>query len=246
MTELKVSMGQMARAEIETAISEYLNHGATPDSGAVVGEIQTALSEAPADKRFFYLKLSPEAMGLLQEQAAIASERCLKAHQAMEAEACQIVSQKASKVLDEWVGDGQKDSDEAAPVTAIKEFDKATAQKLANEIQKQLKPLAEKYNIVFDTGSGSFGITNMTVKLKVSVKQGGRAMTQEARDFQDWAHQYGLKHSDLFKTFSDRGRKFVITGLSTRSRRYPILGESKGKLYKFTADFVKNHMESTK
>ncbi len=66
------------------------------------------------------------------------------------------------------------------------------------------------------------------------------AMDTIGEDFKRLATHYGLKPSDLGKTFTQRRSIFKVIGLVASRPKYPILVENqKGKRYKFPASKVK-------
>ena len=85
-------------------------------------------------------------------------------------------------------------------------------------------------------GSGSFG-DSVTFKLEAApLGDDGEAVSKTATAFTRYASMYNLLPSDLGKEISWGGSKFVITGLNTRSYKYPILAKrSDGKVFKLPA-----------
>lgn len=111
---------------------------------------------------------------------------------------------------------------------------------LKPEIQDALKELSKKHNVDIRCGSASFGSNHATFKLEISlIGEGGEVMTKEAEDFKLYCYRWGLKESDLGRTFNHFGNTFKITGAKPRSSKYPILAEKitggTGGTYKFPA-----------
>ena len=92
------------------------------------------------------------------------------------------------------------------------------------------------------TGGTIFPIT---FKFEVSAtNEDGTIETKEASDFRANAIIYGLSPDDLgkeFTTYTDK--KYIITGLNKRRRKYPISATKDGKSYKFSAELVKQHLQ---
>jgi len=104
-------------------------------------------------------------------------------------------------------------------------------------IEKDLMDLSKTHNINIKCGSASFGDNHATFKLEIStIGENGEVMTKEAEDFKVYCHRWGLKESDLGRTFNHFGDTYKITGAKPRSSKYPILAKKltgNGGTYKF-------------
>ena len=123
----------------------------------------------------------------------------------------------------------------------VKQFDKSNVNVVSSMINDELKALGKKLGIEIRAGRGKYSSTNFTLKLEMSVMDGGEVITKEAVAFKELASLYGFKKSDLGKSFMSNGKKFTITGLNTRAKKYPINAVSEfGASYKFTANRVQD------
>lgn len=115
---------------------------------------------------------------------------------------------------------------------------------LQDEINKALAPLAEAYGINITAGGGKYGNTYATLKLQIGLLNAeGVAMTPEATAFQAYTSLHGLQAEDLGRSFSLKGKRFVIKGLNIRSRK--IIAETlDGKQWTVLPSAVKTALES--
>ena len=112
---------------------------------------------------------------------------------------------------------------------------------IREEVNALLKPLEEKFSVKMELGRATYSHNNFTFKLEGSrIGDDGSVVTKEAEAFKMLAKMYGLEAEDLGKTFKTQGKEFTITGLSTKSNKFPIQAKgSDGKSYKFPAESVK-------
>ena len=115
---------------------------------------------------------------------------------------------------------------------------------IREEVNVLLKPLEEKFGVKMELGRATYSHNNFTFKLEGSrLDESGSAVTKEAEAFKMLAKMHGLEADDLGKTFKAQGKEFTITGLSTKSSKFPIIAKgSDGKSYKFPIDAVKLYL----
>ena len=121
-----------------------------------------------------------------------------------------------------------------------------------NELFEKAEKKAEReLKVRFSIGSISFGSDNASVKVSVSdVVVSGRGenkqvevKTKEAMDFKRYAPMFDLEADDFGKTFNMRGKEYKIVGLKPRSKKYPVLAEADGKVYKVPVDMVNTYLK---
>lgn len=128
--------------------------------------------------------------------------------------------------------------------TTIKQFDRPSVRKILEECRAALEPIAEKYGLALDRKGSTYRPDALPVMLQFLIKEtdeDGNVMSAAAKDFQKYAAMFDLDPSDLGREFTSRGETYRITGLKTKSRKYPILGEHvrTGTTYKFPVETVK-------
>lgn len=128
----------------------------------------------------------------------------------------------------------------------ITQFDKQSCRTLAIAVEEALQKVAKEFGVSIKRKGGSYSPTNYTVKIEASIiGKGGIVISREAEDFKSYCQMYNLKPTDLGKTFtSDDGVKYKIKGLSTRSRKYPIIVKNlnNGKTFKFPERMVQRSL----
>ena len=122
----------------------------------------------------------------------------------------------------------------------VREMNQPTCRMIGKAVLKALVDVEKKFNIKFSQGNGRYSTTSYTMKIEASVIQNGAVITKEATAFKQYAEMYGLKATDLGKTFVNHGKYFEITGLNTRARKYKINAKIVGteSSYKFEAPTV--------
>lgn len=131
------------------------------------------------------------------------------------------------------------------PVT---KFTNTNVRQILSECEEALRPIAEKYGLTLDQKGKSYRRDALPVMYQFLVRETdeeGNEMSSEGKEFQRRAPWLGLEASDLNREFTSRGRKYRITGLNPRGRKYPILAEEvrTGKKYKFPVEVVKAGLE---
>jgi hypothetical protein len=117
-------------------------------------------------------------------------------------------------------------------------FDPAKCREVRTDIQLALDAVARKHGLTLDMGGGRY--SEQDFRVQVGFRVGVGVKPQSERDFSAMAQLYGLKSTDLGKTFMHKGHTFAVCGLKSSSRRFPILAKrTDGKTYKFPADFVR-------
>lgn len=126
------------------------------------------------------------------------------------------------------------------------DINKTTLANFRNDFDAAVKELEAKYNVSMSLGNIKYGDDNFYGKVTVINKDEttGEKIDLEAQSFTSMATLYGLKASDLGRTFVAQGQTFKITGLKTRNRKLPIIASSNGRSYKFPADRVVSALNS--
>jgi hypothetical protein len=124
-------------------------------------------------------------------------------------------------------------------------MDRQKVKALREAMLEALKQLETDMSVEFTIDKISFNDNTASVKVEVSdVSENGEVYNKEAEDFKKFSLNYGLDPSNLGKSFCHGGKIFVITGLSTRKRKYPIMAKEvkTEKKYKFPAQIVCNSL----
>lgn len=125
---------------------------------------------------------------------------------------------------------------------------KATLPQIRNDIDAALAAVEAKHNIKFNTGRITYepGV-NFRCKLEAvsTADNNGNTVNPEKNNFESKAFLIGVKKTAFGKTFTSRGRKFTITGLNTRAKKYPIQAETaRGQRYKFPVSQLPANLRS--
>lgn len=125
-------------------------------------------------------------------------------------------------------------------------MDKVTANKLHKKLQSIVSTEFPDFSSRV-TGSFGKGEIRFTVKLTELTSDGTLAYDKEAENWNIFSSGYGLKKEWLQEVFQHNDHYFTITGLNTRSRKYPIcVTRHDGKKFKYPIDLVKMLMLKSK
>lgn len=114
---------------------------------------------------------------------------------------------------------------------------------LRADLDAAMAQVAAKHNLSITLGSARFSPTTAKINLEVATKtEDGEAQKTTLIAFKALAHSYGLKPEDLGRTFTTNGKVMRITGLNTRSHKYPVTVDclTDGKKYKISAETTKS------
>ncbi len=122
--------------------------------------------------------------------------------------------------------------------------DKDSTRQLRSALDAALATIEESLGVKIEVGSMSFdrGRT-FTAKLTAVIqKEGEPTMTTEALEFQRYAMLVGLKPEDLGQSFTVRGTRYTISGMTKGKSKTPILAarESDGKGYRFPSYVIQH------
>ena len=119
-------------------------------------------------------------------------------------------------------------------------MDRKTIRILSEEVMELLN---DSYSDYFDIeyGGGRYSDTKATLKLVFYDKESGGKIQDKKNNWDENCHLFGMKKNDFAKEFISGNDMFIITGLNTRARRYPIKAtrKSDNKRFKFPARYVK-------
>ena len=126
-------------------------------------------------------------------------------------------------------------------------FTKTNVSQILSECEAALAAVAARHGLKVVRKNCSYSALEMPVAFKLQATEtdeDGNVITAEAQEFMRCAVAFGLKPEDLGRAFTTSNGTYVVAGLKSRNRKYPVLATSKsnGKTYKFPADVVKRTM----
>jgi len=105
----------------------------------------------------------------------------------------------------------------------ITSFDKSTLKTLQAEIEKALKPVAEKFGVGMKMNGGSYGPGAATLKVQVvPLNTDGTRKSEFEDSFKKYASTYGLKPEHLFAEITYGGNRYKIVGLNPNRYKMPL------------------------
>lgn len=129
----------------------------------------------------------------------------------------------------------------------MKTFDKQAARLIGEHIEKELRALGVRLGVEFSMNGGTFGETEMVLKVKV-LPMDKTAVAEKAKaDFEKYANLYGFEKSDYLQPFLHKGEKFRIVGFAHSRSKFNLKAEriTDGKSVLFVADQIAKKMHPT-
>jgi hypothetical protein len=115
-------------------------------------------------------------------------------------------------------------------------FNKSNLSVIRTDIDFALAAVEKQHGVSFKIGRISYTNNDFRTKLECfsASDDSGNAVNIDKQNFETKAFLIGVKKTAFGKTFTSNGRKFTITGLNTRAKKYPIQASTVGgKRYKF-------------
>lgn len=126
-------------------------------------------------------------------------------------------------------------------------FNRANLKTIRNDISAALAAVEAKHGVSFNFNNIRFSDNDFRTTLNcVSASDSnGNAVNIDKVNFEAKAFLVGVDKTAFGKTFTSNGRKFTITGLNTRAKKYPIQAETaQGKRFKFPVSRLPANLRS--
>lgn len=123
----------------------------------------------------------------------------------------------------------------------IDKFDRTNLKLIADDLKTALATVEEKYGIKFTYKGARFSPELATFKVEgATVSTDGTVASPERQDFLACCHLWNLPKEILDQAIVLGGETYTVTGLNTRSDKYPVTAKrvSDGKRFKLGADGV--------
>lgn len=129
-------------------------------------------------------------------------------------------------------------------------INRALVKQLREEVNAALASVAEKHGITLEVGGITYSDNHFDAKLK------GRTISEDGvdehakKEFEVYASRFGVKPEAFGVEFDMPGTgKVEVSGITPRSRKYPILvtvkkGVNVGTVYKVSASMLPHSMQA--
>lgn len=119
----------------------------------------------------------------------------------------------------------------------INKINRTNLREINEEIKSALKEVEDKFGVNIELGNSRFTDKNYTTKVKVAVVgDDGEAITKEVTAFKRNKKSYGINDKfeigTRFETLS--GNTFILDGLNTRAKKYPVLAHNRDGKFKLS------------
>jgi len=124
----------------------------------------------------------------------------------------------------------------------IKSFDKRNIEEVSYRIEEIMKQLEKEFNVKVTRKGGRYTSTSFNPKYEISLIVNGKVESKERSAYKENAAYYQLKPEWLDKSFRKGGEEYVVVGLKTSAKRYPVIAKSMltKRNYKFTASSIRD------
>ena len=127
-------------------------------------------------------------------------------------------------------------------MSKITQFDRQSLRALRVDLDSAMATIASKYGIELSAGNISFTSETATIKVAAGIiGSNGRAVTPEAKAFDQYKSLVGLGGLNVGDTIDLQGDMYTISGYKPRSKKSPVVVTkvSNGSSYKVSVDMVK-------
>jgi len=127
-------------------------------------------------------------------------------------------------------------------MSKITQFDRTSLRALRVDLDSAMATIASKYGIELSAGNISFTSETATIKVAAGIiGSNGRAVTPEAKAFDQYKSLVGLGALNVGDTIDLQGDMYTISGYKPRSKKSPVVVTkvSNGSSYKVSVDMVK-------
>ena len=128
-------------------------------------------------------------------------------------------------------------------MSKITQFDRQSLRALRVDLDSAMATIASKYGIELSAGNISFTSETATIKVAAGIiGSNGRAVTKEAKAFDQYKRLVGLGDLNVGDSVNVQGKQYTITGYKPRSKKSPVCIENaKGQGYKVSVEMIKNY-----
>ena len=129
-------------------------------------------------------------------------------------------------------------------MSKITQFDRTSLRALRVDLDSAMATIASKYGIELSAGNISFTSETATIKVAAGIiGSNGRAVTPEAKAFDQYKGLVGLGALNVGDTIVIQGADYTISGYKPRSKKSPVVVNkvSNGSSYKVSVDMVKRY-----
>jgi len=107
----------------------------------------------------------------------------------------------------------------------MKVINKGNLQVIVKDIEKALAAVGQKHGVVIQYGRGKYsnGPTGSVTLELAAIADDGTVVTRERKEYLDYGRMYDLKPEWLDRQFTSRGEKYVVLGLDSARRKFPIV-----------------------
>lgn len=126
-------------------------------------------------------------------------------------------------------------------------FDKQNLKLIRADLDKSLKEVAEKWGLTsLKAGNISFSPAEFTTKIKATLPPTVESAKQDEKKVKSLLSIFGLPDS-FGKTISLQGKRFIISGINTRSRKSPIeIKDINGKGFRISVETAERALKADK
>lgn len=126
-------------------------------------------------------------------------------------------------------------------------FNKSNLKTIRADITAALAAVEKQHGVSFKLGNIRFSDNDFRGKLECfsTSDNSGKVVNVDKQNFESKAWMVGIDKIAFGKSFHSNGRKFTITGLNTRAKKYPVQASTaNGKRFKFPVSSLPQNLRS--
>ena len=126
----------------------------------------------------------------------------------------------------------------------MKEFNRDTVKQFRELLNKHLQTFEEETGVRVELGNIRFTSMSLTSKVSATILKNGSTEEADRIKFDRDSFKVGCSRDLYGKQFRWEGVLYKVTGIKTRSRKYPLICEDVeyGLQYKFPVHLVENNL----
>jgi hypothetical protein len=110
---------------------------------------------------------------------------------------------------------------------------RADCRPLTEKVIDALTPLLSEHGLRVTCRNSSFSSTSVKVTLMITIQETATGKSPEQDTFERHAAYFGLDPANYGRTFTIRGRTFILSGLNLAARKRPIQATADGQTWVF-------------
>jgi len=126
-------------------------------------------------------------------------------------------------------------------------FNKSNIKTIRADAAAALAAVESKHGVKFSLGNIRYSTNDFRCKLECvsTADANGNAVNPDEVKFKENSWAIGIAKDAFGKSFTSRGKKYTITGINRRARKFPVEAvNTRGDRYKFPVSALPTHLQA--